>query len=159
MFLPRLPLLPLTAKYISTMDHWQLKMDQFNCKLDFYKDLLAIKYMKIKKTVSEVNFLNFLIPTKMERFFYFFRRKCIDVVLVFGPFHLNLCCLSRVSVKTYHEISIQGGRWLSQSPLLMPPSVWQPSPPATASCISQGPLLLLQHPQLLVPRWSDWREL
>ena len=72
-------------------------MDQFNCKLDFYKDLLAIKYMKIKKTVSEVNFLNFLIPIKIERFFIFSGGN----VLMFGPFHLNLWCLSRVSVTTF----------------------------------------------------------
>lgn len=41
--------LPLTAKFIITIDQWQLKMDQFNCKLDFYKDLLKIKYLKIEE--------------------------------------------------------------------------------------------------------------
>ena len=93
--------LPLTAKFIITIDQWQLKMDQFNCKLDFYKDLLTIKYLKIKKCIwgqfSKCSHFQFW--QKWKGFFYFIFSNGIDV-FVFGPVHLNLWCLSRVPVTT-----------------------------------------------------------
>ena len=101
-------LLPLTAKYIITIDHWQLKMDQFNCKLDFYKDLLAVKYPKIKKCIwGQLSKRPYSDKTNRFFLYLFFCRKCVDVVHS-GPFHLNLLCLSRVSITTfkYLEISI-----------------------------------------------------